>query len=103
MRKSKSNGWAVLCGMGNGLVFATVFAPLLTTLIFPGSTLQAPVTHIQIIDFLSNIWQQITDLVMRVWTLIQPNAAMVFFLGVVLLVLLAAFTLRSSAKPKAKS
>lgn len=100
---SKSNGWAVLAGMCNGLVFATVFAPLLTTLIIPSATVTEPGTRIQLVDVVSNIWQAITDLMVRAWTLIEPNAEAFFFLGVVVLVLLAAFTLRSSAKPKAKS
>lgn|GEM_PF-1093808 len=103
VRNSKKDGWAVLYGIGNGLVFATVFAPLLTALIFPGSSVQAPATSMPILGFLANIWQQMLDLVARLWVVIQPNANMWFFLSVVLLVLLAAFTLRSSAKPKAKT
>jgi hypothetical protein len=36
----------------------------------------------------------------RFWTVIEPVATNVFFLGVTLLILLAALTLRTSAKPK---
>jgi hypothetical protein len=100
IHKSKKNGWAVLAGIANGLVFATVFAPLLTSLIYPGSTIEAPVTRISIVGFLQNIWQQTMDLIARLWVVIQPNASSVFFLSVIVLVLFAAFTLRTSVKAK---
>lgn len=100
VRKSKSDGWAVLLGILNGMVFATIFAPLLTSLIFPNTTIQGPIIQLPVWGFVSNIWQQITSLLSRVWTALGPAAANVFFLSIVLLVLFAAFTLRSNAKPK---
>jgi len=100
VRKSKKDGWAVILGVLNGLVFASIFAPLLTTLIFPGVTIQGPVVQLPVLGFLSNTWQQVSNLIVRVWAVIQPVATNVFFLGVVLLVLFAALTLRTSVKPK---
>jgi hypothetical protein len=100
VRKSKSDGWAVLLGILNGMVFAIIFAPLLTTLIFPDTTIQGPMIQLPVWTFVSSIWQQITSLLSRIWTALGPAAANVFFLAIVVLVLFAAFTLRTSAKPK---
>lgn len=101
-KKSKKDGWGFLTGVLNGLVIATVFAPLLTGLIYPNSTVQGPIIELSLPTFLGNIWAALTGFVARVWTVIQPYGAQVLFLGVVLLVLLAAFTLRTSPR-KAKS
>jgi hypothetical protein len=103
VRKSPSDGWAALLGVLNGLVFATIFAPLLTSLIFPNTTIQGPVIQLPVLSFVGNIWQQLTNLATRVWTALGPAATNVFFLAIVFLVFLAAFTLRTSAKPKPKS
>jgi hypothetical protein len=100
VRKSKKDGWAALLGVLNGLVFATVFAPLLTTLIFPSTTIQGPIVQLPVLNLLSNLWQQLTSIASRVWTALGPAATNVFFAAIVFLVLLAAFTLRTSAKPK---
>lgn len=100
VRKSKSNGWAVLAGWGNALVFATVFAPLLTGLIFPGAAPPDDVNHLLILSFLGNIWNEFLRLFGEFWALIGPLDTQVVFLGLVVLVLLAAFTLRTSAKAK---
>ena len=100
VRKSKKDGWAAIVGVLNGLVFGSVFAPLLTSLIFPQSTIQGPIVQLPVLGFLTNIWQQLGNLAARIWVILQPVATGVFFLGVTLLILLAALTLRTSAKPK---
>lgn len=100
VRKSKMDGWAAILGVLNGLVFASIFAPLLTTLIFPGVTIQGPVVQLPVLGFLTNVWQQVSNLLVRVWGVIQPVATNVFFLGVVVLILFAALTLRTNVKPK---
>lgn len=105
VRKSKSDGWAAILGVLNGLVFGSIFAPLLTSLIFPNVPVQGPgvpvgTGQLPVFSFLSNIWQQIVDLALRSWALIQPFATNFFFLFVILLILLAAMTLRTGVKPK---
>jgi hypothetical protein len=100
VRKSKKDGWAVILGVLNGLVFASIFAPLLAALVLPGIPVQGPVVQLPVVSFLSNVWQQISGLAVRGWAVIQPVATNVFFLGVTLLILLAALTLRTSVKPK---
>ena len=100
VRKSKKDGWAAIVGVLNGLVFGSVFAPLLTTLIFPNTTIQGPIVQLPVLGFLTNIWQQLGNLAARLWVILQPVATGVFFLAVTLLILLAALTLRTSAKPK---
>jgi hypothetical protein len=100
VRKSKKDGWAVILGVLNGLVFATIFAPLLTALILPGVPIQGPVVQLPVLGFIGNVWQQLSNLAVRAWAVIQPVATNVFFLAVTLLILLAAFTLRTSVKPK---
>lgn len=100
VRKSKRDGWSVILGVLNGLILASVFAPLLTTLIFPTATIQGQVVQYPVLGFLSNIFGQIRALAANLWAAIEPVATNVFFLGVVLLILLAALTLRTSVKPK---
>lgn len=100
VRKSKKDGWAAILGVLNGLVFASIFAPLLTALILPGVPIQGPVVQLPVISFVGNIWQQISNLAARAWVVLQPVATNVFFVGVTLLILLAALTLRTSVKPK---
>jgi hypothetical protein len=100
VRKSKSNGWAVLAGWGNALVFATVFAPLLTALIYPEATVPDDVSHLLILSFLGNVWKEFVRLFTEFWALLEPYGTQVVFLSLVILVLFAAFTLRTSAKAK---
>ncbi len=100
VKKTKGDGWAVLVGVLNGLIFASIFAPLLTALIFPDVPIQGPVIQLPIFGFLGNIWQQVSELLVRTWGALQPVASNVLFIGVVLLVLLAALTLRTNTKPK---
>ncbi len=100
VRKSKQDGWAILLGMLNGIVFAMIFAPLLTSLMYPDVSIEGQISQTPVLSFFSNLWNQITTLFSRFWTALGPAAANVFFLGIVLLVLFAAFTLRTSVKPK---
>ena len=102
VRKSKQDGWSILVGILNGIVFAMIFAPLLTSLMYPGVSIQGPISQTPVLAFFSNLWEQISTLFTRFWTALGPAASNVFFLGIVLLVLFAAFTLRTSAKAKAK-
>ena len=100
VRKSKQDGWAILLGILNGIVFAMIFAPLLTSLMYPDVSIEGQISQTPVLSFFSNLWEQITTLFTRFWTALGPAAANVFFLGIVLLVLFAAFTLRTSVKPK---
>lgn len=100
VRKSKKDGWAAIVGVLNGLVFGSIFAPLLTALIFPDIPIQGPVVQLPVLGFLTNIWGQIALLAARTWEVLRPVATNVFFLAVILLILLAALTLRTSVKPK---
>jgi hypothetical protein len=100
VRKSRQDGWAILLGVLNGVVFAMIFAPLLTSLIYPDVTIQGPISQTPVLSFFNNLWLQITTLMSRVWAALGPAAANVFFAAIVFLVLLAAFTLRSGTRAK---
>jgi hypothetical protein len=100
VRKTKKDGWAFLLGLLNGLIIASIFAPLLTSLIYPGASLEGTAVQFPVFEFLGNVWEQMTSLLSQVWTAIGPISTSVFFLGIVLLILFAAFTLRTSVKPK---
>ena len=102
VRKSKQDGWSMLLGVLNGIVFAMIFAPLLTSLMYPGVSIQGQISQTPVLGFFSNLWDQISTLFARFWTALGPAASNVFFLGIVVLVLFAAFTLRTSVKAKAK-
>jgi hypothetical protein len=100
VRKSSHDGWAILLGVLNGVVFAMIFAPLLTSLIYPDVTIEGPISQRPVLNFFGNLWLQITTLMSRVWAALGPAAENVFFAAIVFLVLLAAFTLRSSTRAK---
>ncbi len=102
VRKSKQDGWSMLLGVLNGIVFAMIFAPLLTSLMYPGVSIQGQISQTPVLGFFSNLWEQISTLFSRFWIALGPAASNVFFLGIVVLVLFAAFTLRTSVKAKAK-
>ena len=99
VKKSKHNGWSVLLGFANGILFATVFAPLLAALIVPpASPVQLPT--MPVIDFLTNTFDAMMTVVANAWVVIEPYASVVFIGSIFLLVVFAAFSLRARAKAK---
>jgi hypothetical protein len=100
VKKSKHNGWSVLLGFANGILFATVFAPLLSALIVPPTTSPVQTSTMPVVDFLTNAFAAAVTVAANVWVAIQPYATVVVIGSIFILVVFAAFTLRSGAKAK---
>lgn len=73
-KDSKSNGWAILWGIANGLFFASVFLPRLVLLFLPTETSpqQAGQQLAQdgrgsVMSFLSNGFQMVSDAISNLW------------------------------------
>ena len=88
VRKSPSNGWAILYGIGNGLLFAAVFLPRLGALLVPEAL---DVSTRSTVDIL-------LDLVGSggVWTVVEPVRPIVILVLLILIVVGAASTIRGA-------
>ncbi len=116
IKDSRNNGWAMMFGLFNGLIFASIFVPPLVTLLFPQlvNPQAADAATAQIFSFdplalqgaplLQLIGSSITLLlntVRELWRVVEPNAQVVFLVLIVALLVFAASTLRAT-KPKPK-
>ena len=100
VKKTKHNGWSVLLGFANGILFATVFAPLLSALIAPPAVSPVQMSTMPVVDFLTNTFDAMVAVAANAWMAIQPYASFVVIASIFLLVLFAAFSLRAGAKAK---
>lgn len=100
VKKTKHNGWSVLLGFANGILFATVFAPLLSALIAPPATSPVQTSTMPVVDFLTNAFAAAVTVATNAWVAIQPYATVVVIGSIFILVVFAAFTLRTGAKAK---
>ncbi len=103
-KKSKADGWALLFGLLNGLLFAAVLLPRLVGLIRPtvnevtGAVEPANVTDL--FSVLGGGFNLLGDSFTGLWNLIDPSQrSFVLLILLTLFLLLAALSLRSS-KPK---
>lgn len=100
VKKSKHNGWSILLGFANGILFATVFAPLLSALIIQPAVSPVQTSTMPVVDFLTNTFDAAVNVAANAWVIIQPYASFVVIGSIFLLVVIAAFTLRPGAKAK---
>jgi hypothetical protein len=116
IKDSKPNGWAVMFGLFNGLIFASIFVPPLMTLLFPqlvnpatADTATAQIFAIDplalqgapLLQLIGSSFTLLQNTVTEIWRVIEPNAQVVFLVSIVLLLVFAASTLRAT-KPKPK-
>lgn len=104
-KKSKSDGWALLLGIMNGLLFAAILLPRLVALIRPTvNEVTGAVEPTDITDLFSVLGGGFTLLgasFTGLWELIDPSQrSFVLLILLTLFLLLAALSLRSSSKPK---
>jgi hypothetical protein len=93
---SRQNGWAVLLGMLNGLIFAIAFLPSLTTIFSPTETTFTAGSGYGLFNVFRAgfqlLWEGITSLLAAIFTL-GPMALLVL---VTLLLVLAATSIRGT-------
>lgn len=103
-KKSKSDGWALLFGLLNGLLFAAILLPRLVALIRPtvaGVTgVGEPTGVTDLFSVLGGGFNLLGESFTGLWNLIDPSQrSFVLLILLTLFLLLAALSLRSS-KPK---
>ena len=80
-----------------------IFAPLLTSLMYPGVSIEGQISQTPVLSFFSNLWEPDQYFVLRASGPHWGRQLRTFsFSESCLLVLFAAFTLRTSVKPKPK-
>lgn len=95
--KSPSNGWAILLGLGNGLLYASVFLPRLIGLVRPDQVqLDEPVILETLIGLIQTAFSVIWNVITEFWTAVEPVRPFVILLLLILIVVGAASTLRSA-------
>lgn len=95
--KSPHNGWAILIGIFNGLLYASVFLPLLLALVRPELlVLDQPIVLTTLTGLIGTALAVIWDLIGDFWVLVEPVRPFVILLLLILLVVGAANTLKGA-------
>ncbi len=99
-KNNKMDGWAVLFGLGSGLLYATVLLPRLIALVVPGDTTSTQaIRSSSALNVLGTTLTLLRTGLVNVWQLIRPQASLVILITLTLLLVIAASTLnRSNAK-----
>ncbi len=98
MKAEYRDGWAVLLGMANGLLFGAVLLPRLLAPLLPGIDANAFLQQNQVTDVLLRIRGVLSDGLESLWTVLEPQSSIVLLLLITMLLLLAATSLRGGSK-----
>jgi hypothetical protein len=100
-RDASRNGWAVLLGMANGLLFASIFLPRLVALLTPaGTPVIGLVPETSVFGLLGSGLRLLFENLSALWAIIRPQSSIVLLLILILFLVLVASTLRTGAKAK---
>jgi hypothetical protein len=100
-RDAGLNGWAILLGMANGLLFASIFLPRLVALLTPeGTPVVGLAAETSLFGFLIRGVRLLFENLSALWALIRPQSSIVLLLMLTLFLVLVASTLRTGAKAK---
>lgn len=98
--KSRSNGWSILLGMLNGLFFAIIFLPGMFALFSSEGSVPESEGGIDLLGMLGKGLQLVWDGIVAAWNLLTPLGPTGILLLVTGILVLAAISIRSSAKAK---
>jgi hypothetical protein len=100
LKSSKHNGMAILLGIANGLVFASLLLPVLGNLVeqTDGTLTDAPLRNLAIL--LSQLLTFLVTSLRNFWQWVQPLNSLTILVIVTLVLVLTALTLRRGAKAK---
>lgn len=97
VKSSPSNGWAILIGIANGFVYASVVLPRLFALINPGAVdLGEPIILDSLMDLIRAAWTSIAGVISGLWSSVGSLQPYLLLLFLILLVVGAASTLRKA-------
>lgn len=99
-KSSKSDAWAILLGVYNGLLFAAILLPKLATIVRPADAIAGEPGGIRnVFDVLGGGLTLLRDNVGGLWGLFDPGQrSLVLLVLLTIFLLLAASTIRGSAK-----
>ncbi|MCX6043876.1 MAG: hypothetical protein NT075_02090 [Chloroflexi bacterium] len=99
-KNNKADGWAVLFGLGSGLLYVTVLLPRLIALVVPGDATSTEIIRTSsALDVLGTTLTLLRTSLVNVWQLVRPQASLIILITLTLLLVLAASTLnRSNAR-----
>lgn len=103
VKNSPSNGWAILVGIANGFLYASVVLPRLLALINPDAVnLDEPIILEAFVGLVGTAWASITGVIGNVWNALGSMQPYVLLLFLIILVVGAASTLRPKGKESSK-
>jgi len=88
------DGWSIILGMVNGLVFGAILLPRLLAPLVPGIDTSELISNIGILDLFSGSVDILADGLDSLWVLIEPQSAIVILMLITLLLVIAATSLR---------
>jgi hypothetical protein len=101
-KKSKGNGWAVILGVLNGLLYATILLPRLVTLLQPGDIVAGEGAAAGLADFLGILgggFALLSESVGGIWEVFEPSQqSLILLILLTLFLLLVANSLRGGTK-----
>lgn len=100
--KGKSNFFAILLGVANGLLFSAILLPRMVAPLLPDVAVTEFVLQANLFDAIRASLDVLRDAFVNVWDTIQPQVSIVILVLITLILLLAASSLRPQ-KPKKSS
>ena len=99
-KDSPRNGWAILFGILNGLFFGVAFVPSLVALFAADGTLPDVGADLNLLDLIGGglglLWNGVSSL----WSLVESAGSLGLIIILILLLVLAAGSIKGSAKAK---
>jgi hypothetical protein len=100
--RSKKGGLGFLVGAINGLVFAAILLPILADLVETSDSTFADAPLQSLVDLTIAAFTQIFGFLHGLWEIITPISGQAWFALIFVILIIAAFTLRSKNKPSEK-
>lgn len=87
------DGWSILLGMANGLLFGSILLPRLLAPLVPGLETSDLINSIGILGLFSGSIDILRDGLYTLWELVEPQSSIVILMLITLLLVLAAMSL----------
>lgn len=88
------DGWSIILGMVNGLVFGAILLPRLIAPLVPDLDTSELISNIGILDLFSGSLDILSDGLDSLWVLVEPQSGIVILMMITLLLLVAATSTR---------
>jgi len=96
VKNGGADGWSIMLGMANGLLFGAILLPRLLAPLVPGINTSELINSIGVFDLFSGSLDILSNGLYTLWDLVEPQSPMVILMFITLLLVLAAMSLRRS-------